>query len=268
MTAAIILCLSIDARATGRVVVLAPAAADILYRIGAADSVVGVTNNVAEFPEAAKVGTHLTPAVETIASLRPTLVITAPGFDGDTVRRMGAEQFVYAPETLREIIEDVRILANKIGKEAEGETLAASLEKVLNELRPVAGERPTVLYETRSTPLGLARNNTIMVDILETAGLRHAWPETGGTVSAEYLLGNSPDYYIYQEGPMNRNPVPPRERPGWGGLRACTWKVDEFAFARPNTRVFDTVRDLNAILTGDEPCRTGQKHYASRAARR
>lgn len=264
VTVATILCLSINALAIGRVVILAPAAADIFYKIGATDTVVGVTNNVMEFPDAAKVGTHLNPAVEKIASLRPSLVVTTPGFDADIIRRMGAEPFVYTPKTLREIINYVRILAKKIGKEAEGEALAVSLEKILDELHPVTGQRPTVLYETRSTPLGLARGNSIIINILETAGFRYAYSETGGTVSAEYLLGNQPDYYIYQEGPMNRNPVVPSKRQGWSSFNACAWKVDEFAFARPNTIVFQTVRELNEILTGDNPCEAGRKHYKGR----
>lgn len=241
-------------------VVLAPAAADVLYRIGASDSVVGVTNNVTEFPEAVKVGTHLNPGVEKVVSLRPSLLITTSVFDPELVRRMGAEHFVYEPQTLREIIDDVRILAAKLEKEEEGEALASALEKILEGLRP-PGERASALYETRSNPLSIARDNTIMRNILETAGLRYAYPQSNGVISAEYLLAHQPDFYIYQEGPMNRNPVPPRERTGWERFRSCAWKVDEFEFARPNTKVFDTVRELNAILTSENPCAAGARRY-------
>ncbi len=240
--------------------ILAPAAADILQRIGAGDSVVGVTNNVAGFPSAARVGTHLTPGIERIVALHPTLVITAAGFDPGMVRRMGAEHFVYDPETLDEIIQHVRILAAKVERAEAGEALAASLETILKSLREPP-RRPTALYETRSAPLAIARDNTIILDILDKAGLRYAYPESAGIISAEYLLANQPDFYIYQEGPMNRNPLVPHQRPGWDGFEACAWKVDEFSFARPNTKVFDTVLQLNRILNSPDPCTTGTQFY-------
>jgi len=252
-----------SAHAIERVVILTPAVADILVRLGASESVVGVTRNVTDFPDAVSVGTHLNPGVENMAALRPTLLIVPAGFNADLARRMGAAHFVYAPRTLRDIIRDVLALGTLLGKETEAKTLADSLENILAELKspkPME-ERPTVLYETRSKPLAVARDHTIMVDILETAGLRYAYPDSAGIISAEYLLANAPDYYIYQEGPMNIDPVPPARRPGWGGFRGCAWKVDEFSFARPNTTSFETVRQLNAILTGEAPCAAGRLVY-------
>lgn len=240
--------------------VLAPAAADVLERLGAGDSVVGVTDNVDGFPEAAKVGTHLNPGVEKIASLRPGLIIATSRFSPELAERMGAALFIYEPKTLDAIIENVRLLAAEAGREEQGRALAEELQAMLDGLVP-PGRSPTVLYETRSNPLAIARDNSVTTDLLERAGMRYAYPESIGTLSAEYLMANQPEYYMYQDGPMNRNPVTPSERPRWGNFRACSWKVNEFDFARPNTTLFETARILNDIINSENPCAQGAETF-------
>ena len=260
LAAAIILCPSGKATAIERVVLLAPAAADIMARLGAGDSVVGVTNNVSDFPGAAKVGTHLNPGVEKVASLRPTLIVAGPRFNPELAARMGVELFLYDPRSLDAIIQSVRELSRKVDREKEGIALAGELQAVLNNLA-MPRHRPTALFETRSAPLSLAMRNTVIRDLLERAGMRYAYSQVSGALSVEYLMANQPEFYLYQEGPMNKNPSPPASRPGWEIFRACSWKVDEFAFARPNTRLFDTVRTLNEILNANDPCATGTETY-------
>lgn len=243
-----------DPHAAERVVVLAPAAADVIRQLGAAHAVVGVTNSVTGFPHAATVGTHLNPGVETVAALRPDLIVAGPRFNPELAARMGAAHILYAPTSLDGIIEAVHSLGGALGREREAEALAGELRAVLDGLT-LPEHRPTVLYETRSNPLSLARHDSVTRDLLERAGLRYAWPDSAGAVSAEYLLANQPDYYLYQEGPMNRNPVPPEERPGWDPFGACAVKVDEFSFSRPDTTLFETVRKLNDVLNAGGSCK-------------
>lgn len=260
LTTAVTLSLPYKGECIERVVILAPAAADVLAQLGADESVVGVTNSVMEFPHAAKVGTHLNPGIEKVASLQPTLIIANSRFNPELAKRMGAECFVYEPRTLEGIIDAVRVLAQKIEKREAGEELASTLEDILNSLQRPENP-PTVLYETRSTPVAIAKKQSIIKNTLEQAGMMYAYPQSTGMISAEYLLAHQPDFYIYQEGPMNKNPVSPLERVGWGGLRSCIWKVDEFDFARANTQLFTTVQELNTILNTDTPCETGKKRY-------
>lgn len=243
-----------------RIVVLAPAAADILARLGAEEQVVGVTNSVSEFPLAQKVGTHLSPGVEKTASLRPGLIVANNRFNPELAERMGARLFIYEPHTLDGIIESVRELASEIGRKEAGQALANELQSVLDGLtRPP--RRLTVLYETRSRPLALGKHGSIIRDLLERAGLHYTYPANMGTVSMEYLLAGQPDIYIYQEGPMNRNPERPVLRAGWERLESCVWKVDEFDFARPNTGLFETVRLLNEVIVSEDFCARGRQLF-------
>lgn len=260
LVTAIFLCLNDKVPAAERVVILAPAAADVLERLGAGGSVVGVTNSVNGFPGAAKVGTHLNPGVEKIASLRPGLIVATSRFNPELAGRMGGALFVYEPESLDEIIENVRLLSEKIGRKEQGRALADELQSVLDGL-VLPARKPTVLYETRSNPLAIAKDGSVAKDLLERAGMRYAYAESAGTLSAEYLMGNQPEYYIYQDGPMNRNPAPPSGRPGWENFSACSWKVNEFDFARPNTKLFETVRILNDIINSENACAKGAEAF-------
>ena len=252
--AAIILCLISSTRAEERVVILAPAAADVVSRLGAGESVVGVTSSVKDFPAAETVGTHRQPEIEKIAALKPTLLITTREFDPSLAERLGAELFTYDPASLAEITTAAQDLAARLGREQEGQALAAHIATLLGQIDPTPTHRPTVLYEVRAEPLSVAGSETVIRDLLEKAGFQYAYAGTSGLISTEYLLAHQPDYYIYQVGPMNKNPVPPRERPGWEGLKSYVWKVDELEFARPNIRMFETLLELNKVLdSGGRP---------------
>lgn len=263
--AAISLCLwtNPEARAAERIVILAPAAVDIVSRLGAGGSVVGVTDSVVEFAGATRVGTHLHPGIETIAALGPDLIIAPPRFDPELARRIGAALFVYDPRTLEGIVHAVGELAARLGRQRQGEELTRALRGILDGLLPPP-DAPSVIYEVRAQPLSIAGGASLAADVLARAGMRHALPETSGMLSVEYLLVHQPDIYIYQVGPMNKNPPPPRDRPGWSGLRSCVWRVDEFDFSRANTSAFDTVRRLNEILNSGDMCAQGRKFYAVR----
>ena len=248
--AAIILCLISSTRAEERVVILAPAAADVVSRLGAGESVVGVTSSVKDFPAAETVGTHRQPEIEKIAALKPTLLITTREFDPSLAERLGAELFTYDPASLAEITTAAQDLAARLGREQEGQALAAYIATLLGQIDPTPTHRPTVLYEVRAEPLSVAGSETVIRALLEKAGFQYAYAGTSGLISTEYLLAHQPDYYIYQVGPMNKNPAPPSERPGWENLKSHIWKVDELKFARPNITMFEILVELSKVLRG------------------
>ncbi len=258
--AAIILCLSCNAGAKERVIILAPAAADVLSRLNATDLVAGVTNSVTEFPAAPRVGTHRAPEIETIAALKPNLLITTAEFDPALAQRLNAERFVYAPQNLDDITAAVRALAVRLNREREGNALVEYITSLLKQVKPLTTS-PAALYEVRAEPLSVAGSGSIIRDLLEKAGLHYAHVGTSGLISVEYLLAHQPDYYIYQVGPMNKNPTPPRERPGWAAFKSCVWRVDELEFARPNIQLFETLLKLNTALRSNDPCAEGQKMF-------
>ena len=252
--AAVILCPLCEA--AERIVILAPAAADIVEKLGAGAEVVGKCDSIDEFPSARKVGTHINPSIEIIASLKPTVIISTARFTSEQAARTGAERWMYAPESIDAIPGEVLKLGKRLKREKEAAAIEKSIEEKLAAVT-LPKSKTTALFEVRSNPLSLAGQNTVASSALVAAGMQNMFGlQRTSSVSPEFVLSSAPDYYIYQEGPMNLNPVPPLKRNGWERLDSCIIKLDEKVFSRPNTDIFDTVIKLNRILNSENPCET------------
>lgn len=238
--------------AAERIVILSPAAADIFYKLGADTKVVGVTKNVEEFPNAVKVGTHIRPNAELIRSLRPDLIITgsADSYYADSIKVItGAKVFKYDPLTLDEILSATVEIGKVISKEAEAEELIQALKTKLDEVKPLS-TKPSVVYEVSQLPYTVAGKGNITTAIINAAGGYTPVESNDKLVklSVEKVVAEKPDFYLWQTGPMNRNPVPPAQRPEFKRLEAEWIQVDEKKYSRANTVTFDAIIELNRIL--------------------
>ena len=244
----LLLLFSSNCLATERIVVLAPAAVDILEHLQAENLVVGVTRSVKEFPQATRVGSHIRPNLEIIRSLQPDLLILSSNrfFSEAMAEAVDAQVVYYHPETLDEILQQISHLASLLGKQKEGKQLVQEQRQKLREVIPLTNP-PTVVYEVTAMPLMLAGRENIVRDIIEQAGGKLITPGKRKLVrfNAEEILAQQPDVYIYQVGPMNRNPTPPQERGPLARMNARFLKVDELQYSRANTKSFDNVMELN-----------------------
>ncbi len=236
---------------TERIVVLSPAAADVLHALGADKLVVGKTRNVKLFPKAVFVGSHIRPNVEIVASLRPTLIVASSErfFSKELAERFGAKFYLYDPYTLEGILRHIESLGKLLKREKEARLLVERLKRKLKHIRPLR-VRPRVVYEVMQNPYLLAGSRNIVADIVEKAGGVYLIRQNRKFVrlSCERARLLRPDIYIYQVGPMNRNPVYPLKRPCFKGMDFEVLKVDELSFARANTKSFDNVIYLNRIF--------------------
>lgn len=247
-----IFCFSANAFSEERIVILAPAVADIVHKLGLGQEVAGVSNTVEEFPSAEKLGSHINPCIECIAALKPTLIISTGRFDASVAKRMGAEHHVYAPKDMLAVCEDIEKLALKLGVEAKGAELSNMLKDKLAQVQPVP-KKTTVYFETRSNPLTVAGSGTITADMLRTAGFEYLYKgKNTSQFSVETVIGVQADYYIYQVGAMNKNPLPPKQRRGWKNLESCVIGVDEKVYSRANTLLFDEVLRLNELIINNK----------------
>jgi len=234
-----------------RIVVLSPAAADILIQLGLEDQVVGKTRSIEEFPQAQKVGSHIKPNVELIKGLQPDLLIISSNrfFSEQMAAAIAAPSFEYHPQTLVEILQQTEQLAALTGQEAVGQALIARLRKQLSGLKPLA-RKPKVIYEISALPLSVAGQANIITDILRSAG---AEPMDFGSaaiikLNPEAIIQRQPQVYIYQVGPMNQNPTPPAERGNFVLLNSHYLKVDQLQWSRANSHSFQRVVELNQYL--------------------
>lgn len=234
-----------------RIVVLYGAVSPILKELGAGDKVVGVTRTDPVFKRVIKVGSHLKPNTELINALRPDLIIAGSkrAFPEDMEVKVRAEVFHYDPRSLEEILDKIIELGAIVGKAKEADRLTSSLRRMLSSVI-MPSKRPTVIYEISARPLRVAGSRSIITSIIERAGginlirvqRRHV------LISPEMVLKLNPDFYIYQIGPMNKNPEPPQKRGAFKRLQSRVISVDEFEFARPGINAFDAVLRLNKIF--------------------
>lgn len=235
-----------------RIVILYAAASPIVKALGVPeDEVVGVTRTDQVFPRATKVGSHLRPNLELIRALSPDLVIVGSkkAFPDSAAERLKAAIFRYDPRTLEEILEAIEALGRVLGREEAARNLVAELKAELAALKPLP-RRPNVIYEVSSLPLKVAGRRSIVNDIIRVAGGRNLVTAEKKHVllSPEVVLALNPDFYLYQVGPMNRNPVPPKKRPYFKGLESRVIRVDEHEFARPGLNAFSAAVKLNRIF--------------------
>ncbi|MDT8421058.1 MAG: ABC transporter substrate-binding protein [Desulfuromonadales bacterium] len=252
LAALLLLLFCTTSHAAERIVILAPAAADIIDKLDAAALVVGKTRNVSEFPQAPQVGSHIRPNLELITALDPDLLIISSNrfFSREMAEKIDAEIFFYNPNRLTEILEQTRDLAALIGREQQALELISSQREKLNRLQPLP-ESPRVIYEISEIPLTIAGTGNIIADIISTAG--------GDFISAgdrkllrfnpEEVLARQPDIYIWQVGPMNQQPTPPDERGQYRALQSVYLQVDQLQYSRANTRSFDNVLALNRYFS-------------------
>ncbi|RME64627.1 MAG: iron ABC transporter substrate-binding protein, partial [Nitrospirae bacterium] len=234
-----------------RVVVLYAPASGIIKALGAGDKVVGRTRTDETFPKAVNVGSHLRPNIELIKALRPDLIVAGSkrAFPEELEKRLNTKVYRYDPRNIEDLLQCILDLGKLLDRQAKAESLVREFRERLTKLMPL--KRPVrVIYEVSQSPLKVAGQRSIVTAIIEKAGgvnqvkvnRKHV------IISPEEILKLNPDLYIYQEGPMNRNPIPPRERPYFSALKAKTLKVDEKEFARPGLNVIDAILRLNRLF--------------------
>ena len=235
-----------------RIVVLYPAVSPILKALGVpSDWIVGITKTDKTYPKAIKVGSHLRPNLELIKALHPDLLIVGSkrAFPPALEKRIGIKVFRYDPRTLSGILKRINALGNLLGKKHQVKKLIKKLQTLLKRVRPLP-RRVGVIYEVMSNPLRVSGAKDIISDIIWYAGGKNliTAPKKHVAISPEEILALNPDFYIYQVGPMNKNPIPPKKRPYFKDLKAVVIKVKEKEFARPGINSFYAVIKLNKIF--------------------
>jgi iron complex transport system substrate-binding protein len=249
----LIFCLLASGTASGyeRVVVLYAPASSVIKALGAGHRVVGRTRTDRTFPEATNVGSHLRPNIELIKALRPDLLVAGSrrAFPDEMARRFHSKIYRYDPRSIEELFQAILDLGELLDRRPEAEGLVRRLREKLNSIEPLRSS-PGIIYEISQTPLKVAGQRSIVTAIIEAAGGRNLVKINRKHVilSPEQVIKLAPEFYIYQEGPMNRNPLPPKQRPYFSILKAKVIKVSEKEFARPGLNVIDAIIKLNRIL--------------------
>jgi iron complex transport system substrate-binding protein len=145
-----------------RVVCLTEETAEVLYRIGAGDLVVGVSGYTVRPPQARtkpKVGAFVTVKYDVIESLAPDLVLGFSDLQADLAAelvRRGFAVHVFNQRSVAEILQAVRVTGALVGRSEAADALAEELAANLRRHAAAAEalpRRPRVFFEEWNEPL-------------------------------------------------------------------------------------------------------------------
>ena len=204
-----------------RIVSLAPSLTKNLYFLDAQDKIVGVTNFCVAIENASIVASVVTPNIERIVALRPSMVLVAGTLISPdviaTLRRFRIQVEMFdTPQSFDEICEQFLRLGELIGKPEKAERIVnESRERVeiVSEraqalwTQPCTGithsERtlalwkttPSVFFQIGANPLFTVLPNTFMDDYITFLGGRNiAENLRTGIIGREFVIAQNPDF--------------------------------------------------------------------------
>lgn len=235
------------------IISLTPGNTEILFALGLADRVIGVTTYCNYPPEAEKkpkVG-DLTPSVEKIVELGPDLVVAKGSLNGnviDDLRKMQVPVLCVEPESIDGVFRAIRMIATATGVEAKGEKLISEIQlkiaAVQDKLKSLDPEkRVNVFVEVAADPLYTAGKKTYIDELVTLAGGINIADDIEGyqLYSSETVVEKNPEailavdsYYV------NKNVI--KNRPGWNKIKAVQterilYELDSDLLNRPGPRV-------------------------------
>jgi iron complex transport system substrate-binding protein len=253
-----------------RVVSLAPANTEILFKIGAGAQVVG-RDETSDYPAEAlalpTIGGYSGYNLEAIVALHPDLILAqGGGFNSPelvaSLENLGLTVYVLPnPASLEDMYANLETVANLTGHESETAALVESFKRrvaaVDEKIMPLS-YGPTVYYEldaTNPTKPYTAGPGTFVDQLISRAGginigaeLQSQWAQ----ISLEQLVVANPAIIILGDSAYGETPEKVAQRPGWGTLTAIqTGKVFPFEdnlVSRPGPRLVDGLEAMARLL--------------------
>lgn len=260
--------ITLDAPAT-RIVALSPSDCEILYALGAEDTLVG-RGQYCDYPEAVleipAVNSGAETNLEQILALNPQVVVmTAMAQTTEQVEALekaGVKAVVSDAQDIAGTYEAIALLGKLVGKEAEADALITQMKDAFAAIAEKAENTgKTVYFEVSPLEYGLwtAGKNTFMDELATICGLENAFADVEGWqgVSQEQVLARDPDYIVTISMYFGEGPTPVEEilgRKGWEGLKAVknqqVFNADSNAMSRPAPRLVDAAQALFDFVYG------------------
>lgn len=246
-----------------RIISLAPNLTEIVYAVGAGNSLVGNTQYCdypAEAKAVAKIGDTMHPSVERIVALKPQLVLVSTASQLEAFTKQLDEQkiavYVTNPHSLEEMFRSISVLADMFGEHERGATLLADLRKragtvetAMRQVKPIR-----VFYQVAAEPLYTIGKDAYLTDLIQRAGGISVTAEVPGAFprySDEAALAARPDAIILPTGgsmgSANSNIARPlKNSPAAQANRI--YKINDDHLSRPGPRLVDGLEELAHAL--------------------
>lgn len=280
---AMLLCLlvGVSARAEPeRIVSTSPSITEVLFALGLGPHVVGVSN-YCEYPpqvkDLPKVGTFLRPDAESIARLKPDLVIVHK-LPNELTNRLTALHIRYAEVDrggLTDAYSEIKEIGKATGAEPQADELIAAMRARLDQIhaQTIGTKKVNVIFVigrdpgTLSNIIVVGRDN-FLNELIEVAGgtnvIAAESSEPYPHISLETVLRSQPDVLIDMgdmgSGPEERERKAKENRALWDTLPNLSAAKEgrvhcltSTAFVVPGPRAVEAAEILFAILQGRRP---------------
>jgi len=239
-----------------RVVSLAPSVTEVLWAVGAARQVVGVSSADDYPPEVRtrpRVG-GVRVDEERLAALRPDLVVGLVSLQATTLLRLrglGYRVLALESNTLEETYRAIVLLGEVTGHPERAREVVDRMRRTESEVAAKAGRRRVrVFVQVWDQPFITAAAGTLPDDLVRRAGGvnlfadRKGWPQ----VSEEEVVARDPECVVVLGRGLDRV----RRRPAWvrtaAVRRGCLAEVDPSWVVRPAPRLVLGLRALARVL--------------------
>ena len=262
--------ITLDEPAT-RVVALSAADCEVLYAVGAGDTLVGrgeYCDYPAEVLEVPSVQSGYDTNIEQIIALEPQVLLMSTMAQTEEqiaqLEEAGIKVVVSDAQDIEGVYTAVEMIGKLMGKEKEAEQVIISMQTAFADLsNSTAGRGKTVYFEVSPLEYGLwtAGSGTFMNEIAEMLGMKNIFDDVQGwaEISEEQVIERNPDYIVTITMYFGEGPTPEEEimgRTGWENVTAvkngAILNLVNNELSRPTPRLKDGAILLNNFVVEHE----------------
>ncbi len=254
-----------------RVVALDPSCCEILYAVGAGETLVG-RGEYCDYPVQAldipAVAAGSETNLEQIVALKPDLVLMSDMDKADEqigrLEAAGIPSVVIRETDIEGVYTAIELIGTLTGK---GENTAAVVESIKNTFADIQAKSTgdgsqSVYFEVSPLQWGLwtAGSNTFMNEIAAMLGLRNCFEDVDGwgEISEEQVLARDPDFIVTIAMYFGEGPTPEEEilsRTGWQNVTAvkngAILNLQNNELSRPTPRLADGAQMMFDFVYGE-----------------
>lgn len=256
---------TLEAPAT-RIVALTASDCEILYALGAGDTLVGrgeYCDYPAEVLDVPAVQSGADTNIEQIIALGPQVVVMSTMAQTEEqiaqLESAGIKTVVSDAQDIAGVYTAIEMIGKLLGKDAEAaavvDSMKTTFDKVAADAANVSGEEKTIYFEISPLQYGLwtAGTGTFMNEIAEMLGLKNIFDDvvSWGEVSEEQVIERNPDYIVTITMYFGEGPTPEEEilsRAGWENITAikngAILNLQNNELSRPGPRLADGAQML------------------------
>lgn len=254
-----------------KIVALTASDCEILYAIGAGETLVG-RGEYCDYPEEI---TSIPPVqsgsetnIEQIIALGPQVVIMSMMAQTkeqvSALEKAGIKVVMCDAQNIEGVYTAITLIGAITGKNEEAQTVITTMKDKFEAIKAkvTADSGKTIYFEVSPLEYGLwaAGSGTFMDEIATMLGLTNAFADVDqwGEISEEQVIQRDPDYLVtiamyYGEGPTPVEEI--TDRSGWGNLKAikngAVFNIDSNEASRPGPRLADAAETLFKLIYGE-----------------